>query len=318
MDEFRFASPYVLLLLLALPLLAAFAWRRAGPPAAVRVGSVAAAAASRRTWRLRFEPSLRALRLLAVALLIIALARPQAGEATAETEHEGIDIVLAFDVSSSMTQPFVRSRSRIDAAKEVLSQFVSTRENDRVGLVAFQGTSLTMSPLTTDYGAVAQGVGDADRLDLEDGTAIGVALGESVNVLRNSTSPTRIVILLTDGENNVHDIEPLAAARIAEKLGVRVYTVGVVSRGSTGREVTNVDEEALRQMAELTGGTYSPAADLPALTQIYADIDALEKSRVEGRVFTRFDEIAPYLLAAAAALLAVEIALRYSLFRRLT
>jgi Ca-activated chloride channel family protein len=318
MDGLRFASPYLLLLLLALPAVGLLAYRRreeTTPP--VAFGSAAAASAATRSWKLRLEPALLLLRLVAAALLVVALARPQRGEAESAIEGEGVDIVLAFDVSSSMTQPFAGIESRLDAATRVLAEFVSSRTEDRVGLVVFKRSSLTMSPLTTDYSAVRAAVENADTIELGDGTAIGVAIGESVNVLRESKASSRIVILLTDGENNVEEVQPLSAARIAERLGVRVYTVGVVSRGLDRSQSTlNVDERALTEIAEITQGTYNRAEDPTALAQIYQSIDELERSRVEGRTFTRFDEFAPYVLAAAAILLATEVVLRYSLFRR--
>ena len=320
MDGLRFASPYALLLLLAAPVLAAYLSRARRDAAPVRVGALGAAAGARRTWRVRAEPLLPIVRLLAATLLIFALARPQRGEAASRTQGEGIDIVLGFDISSSMTQPFARGKTRMQAAQDVLSQFVTARKNDRVGLVVFQGASLTLSPLsplTTDYRAIAQAVQDAGRIHLEDGTAIGTAIGQSVNVLRSSNAASRILILLTDGENNGTTIEPLAAARIAQALGVRVYTVGVVSLGTNpGFSRLNVDEASLKEIASVTGGTYNRAEDPQALQDIYANIDRLEKSHFEDQRFTRYDELAPYLLAAAAALVAFEIALRYGLLRR--
>ncbi|HEY8172621.1 MAG TPA: VWA domain-containing protein [Dehalococcoidia bacterium] len=318
MDDIRFASPWILLLLAGVPLLALYAWPRRGATPGLPFGTLGAALTARPTWRVRAEPSLIGLRLLGIALLVVAIARPQRGEASTTTEGEGIDIVLAFDVSSSMTQQFGGNRTRIDAAKSVLSSFIERRENDRVALVAFQGSSITLSPLTTDYDAVAQSVTTADQLRLADGTAIGTALGESVNVLRDSNATSRIVILLTDGENNAGDVEPLSAARIAERLGERVYTVGVLGFEGQNptRRASNVDEQSLRKIAEVTGGTYSPSQDQASLEAVYANIDALEKSRFEGRTLTRFNDIAPYFLAAAAAAFALEIALRSSLFRR--
>jgi Ca-activated chloride channel family protein len=266
----------------------------------------------------RFEPALLALRLLAVAALIVALARPQRGEASTAVEGEGIDIVLAYDVSSSMTQPFAGAETRLQAAERVLTDFIGARENDRVGLVAFQGSSITLSPLTTDYTALADSAREAGALQLRDGTAIGTALGASANVLRGSAAASRIVILLTDGENNEGELQPLAAARIAERLGVRVYTVGILASFSQGiRSNINVDEESLRQIAEVTGGTYSRAENAQTLADVYARIDELEKTRIVGEEFTRFDVWAPYVLAAAAAAFALEIALRTTLFRRL-
>ena len=318
MDGIRFASPYALALLVIVPALAVYLRSRRSRPPGLAFSSVAVADGMPRSWRIRFEPALTALRLAAIALLVFAVARPQRGEAGSESAGEGIDIVLAFDASSSMSLPFARNRTRFDAAKEVLARFVQARTNDRVGLVIFQGASLTMSPLTTDYSAVEQDIAAADRLHLKDGTAIGVAIGESVNLLRGSTAASRIVILLTDGENNALEMQPLAAARIAEKLGVRVYTIGVVSRAlNSGQSTLNVDERSLQEIAAVTGAIYNRAEDPAALQQVYDEIDRLETSRFEGREFTRFNEIAPWFLAAAALSLALELALRQTLFRRL-
>ena len=313
----RFASPWVLVLLLAVPVLAGYAWRARGEAGAVQMGALGAAVGAQRTWRVRGERLLPALRLAAVALLIVAIARPQRGEAASRTQGAGIDIVLAYDTSSSMTQPFAAGQSRLQAAQDVLTRFVKARTNDRVGVVVFQGATLTLSPLTTDYKALSTQLEEAPRIRLADGTAVGLAIGQSVNLLRNSTAASRIVILMTDGENNIPTIEPLAAARIAETLGVHVYTVGVVSLGTNpGRSNINVDERALQEIASVTGGTYSRAEDPQALQDIYTNIDKLAKSRFEDQTYTRYDEIAPLLLAAAAVLIALEIALRYGVLRR--
>lgn len=316
MDGLRFATPWALALILPL-LPIGYALLRRSARATITVGTLADAAHARRTWRVRLEPLLPAARLLATALLVVALARPQRGVAAGPTSSQGIDIVLAFDISASMTLPYSRNESRLDAATRVLSNFVETRRNDRVGLVVFQASSLTLSPLTTDYQAVAQDVRNADRVRLADGTAIGLAIAESVDLLRGSSAASRIVILLTDGENNSLQIEPLAAARIAETLGVRVYTVGVGGGRGVGAQRFTVDEQAMREIARVTGGTYNRAEDPAALQRTYDEIDQLEKSRLPGDRFTRFEEWAPYVLAAAAALLALEVALRHSLFRRL-
>lgn len=315
-DDLRFAEPWLLLLLLLLPLMALALFPRAARASALRVGTLAtAASASRRTWRVRFEPIAALLRIGAAALLIVGLARPQTAD-TAASDGEGIDIVLAFDVSSSMTQPFGGRKTRMEAAKDVLTTFVQGRQDDRVALVAFQGSSITLSPLTTDYNAVSQAIGGADRLLLADGTAIGVALGESVNVLRGSNAVSRIVILMTDGENNAGDLKPLAAARIAERLGARVYTVGVVGTEPGFGSRTNVDEASLRSIADVTGGTYSRAEDQESLQDVYDGIDELETSRFNAQASQRYRDIAQIALAGAAALLVLEIIARATLFRR--
>lgn len=317
MDAFRFEAPWALALLAVVPLIAVLAWPRRNGGRSLAVGSLAAAAAAQRTWRLRLEPVLLVLRLLAVTALVVAVARPQRGEASAEISGEGIDIMLAFDVSSSMTQPFAGQQTRRQAAEDVLTGFIEARKSDRVGLVAFQGSSITLSPLTVDYDALAESARAAGALELEDGTAIGTAIGASVNALRGSSAASRIVILLTDGENNAGELQPLAAARIAERLGVRVYTVGIIATGfQTTRSNANVDEASLKSIAEVTGGTYSRAEDPATLAQVYATIDKLETTRVPGRVFTRYDEWAPFLLAAAVAAMTLELALRASVFRR--
>jgi len=319
MPALRFETPEALLLL---PLVAAalLAWARLRLRPAVRIGSASLAAGLPVTWRQRARYAPALLRALAVASLVVALARPQSGTAATRSSQQGIDIVLAFDVSSSMSQPFARDRSRLDVAEDVLSQFVRSRQRDRVGLVAFQGSSLTMSPLTTDYAAVAEAVRNSGQLRLKDGTAIGVAIGQSVNLLRDSDAASRAVVLLTDGENNVRTIDPLAAARLAESLGVRVYTVGVVSlppESAVERSRVGVDEQALKQIAEVTGGTYSRAEDPQGLRATYDRIDALERSRLPAGAGRTWREIAPYALAAALAALLLEAGLRASVLRGL-
>ncbi len=318
--DLRFADPWILLLLItALPALALFMlFARADRPA-ITIGAVSPSTnhPSPTTIRSRLDPWLPAVRIIAVALLIIALARPQRGEAVTGSQGEGIDIVLAYDISASMTEIFTGQLSRLDAAETVLKRFVQGRDGDRVGLVVFRGNALALSPLTTDYAALTDAIDVAPTLRLDDGTAIGTAMGESINITRSSSSASRIVILLTDGKNNGGTIEPLAAARIAEQLGIRVYTIGVVSAGRGDSTSTlNVDETALRQIASITGGTYNRAQDPAALQQVYDDIDRLEKSRFQAANITRYNELAPLLLAAAALALALELTLRHTLLRR--
>lgn len=316
MDSLRFDAPSALWLLLLLPPAALLLWRR--HRSALRLGSLRDSSGLGSTWRTRLEAGLPALRLLAVALLIVALARPQRGEAGSEVYGEGVDLVLAFDISTSMGLPFTAGTNRLEAARAALSEFARAREQDRLGLVVFQGSALTLNPLTTDYDAVARQIEDADRLTLDDGTALGLAIAQSVKVLEESPEQSRAVILLTDGENNVHSIEPVDAARVAQALGVRVYTIGVVSqeRGQTSR--LNVDERALREIATMTDATYNRVEDPEALQRVYGEIDQLEKARFRNRTFTRFDEWAPFLLLAAAIVLAAEVALRHLAVRRIS
>jgi Ca-activated chloride channel family protein len=199
-------------------------------------------------------------------------------------------------------------------AQRVLSQFIEGRKDDRIGLVVFRMDSLVLSPLTLDYQALTGLVNQVDSIDLRDGTAIGVGLSDGLNLLSESRARSRVVVLLTDGENNSGAIEPLTAARIAETLGLRVYTIGVKDADSSGP--SNVDEQALQQMAELTGGSYFPAQSEEALAAVYDSIDSLEKSRVGRPQFGAYNEIAPYFLVAALLLLALEVAGRSTLWRQ--
>lgn len=317
-----FQAPYALLLLLALPAL--LLWQIRGPRsrASLRLSTMDAAQSAPGTWRLRARWALPLLRLLAVALLIVGLARPRSGQAEALIPAEGIDIVLTLDVSSSMRIAVADQTPPLEAAQEVLKDFIRGRENDRLGLVVFRAETFLLSPPTIDYRALQSLVDQAGEVDLPDGTAIGLAVADSLNLLRESKARSRIAILLTDGENNRQEVEPLAAARIAETLGIRLYTIGLIEEGRTqpgsvlAQRVT-ADEEALRQMAELTDGRYFRATSPDALARIYEEIDRLERSRVGGQRFAAFDELAPFFLVPALALLALEVALGATLFRRL-
>jgi Ca-activated chloride channel family protein len=315
----HFENPQFLFLLLLLPPLLLWQGRsRAGD------GSLGFASASllrdlTPTWRVRYRPALKLLRGLALVLLVLALARPQSGQAEALVPAEGIDIVLALDTSSSMSQATLGDQTRLEAARSVLADFVRGRENDRLGLVVFRSQSLVVSPLTLDYDALETLVADADGGPLPDGTAIGLAIADSLNLLRESQARSRIVILLTDGENNRFEVEPLQAARIAEALKMRVYTIGVVDapEGQPVPSRLNVDESALERVAEVSGGSYHRASSPEALAQIYDEIGRLEKSRVGHERFSAFDERAFYFLVPGLALLALEMLLAATVFRRI-
>lgn len=309
-----FADPYLFLLLALIPPLF-FLERRFGREAAPGAySSLALLATQRRTWRLRLRWLPSAVRALALTLLVVALARPQTGLAEAELPGQGIDVALVLDVSGSMSATPLGSESRLAVAQRVLQEFISDRKNDRLGLVAFRNTSLVVSPLTLDYGALKGLVAAVGQLNLTDGTAIGDGLAEALNLLRDSRARSRVVVLLTDGENNAGFVQPLAAARIAETLGVRVYTIGVVDTEGA----TTVDERALQEMARLTGGRYFPASSEQALSEIYASIDKLEKSRVGRPQFGAYNELGIYFLAAALLLLALEVGLRATVWRQAT
>ena len=311
----RFADPYLFALLAIIPLLLLLKARRRGAPAAASFSNLSLLAGYRPTWRVRYRWLPSAVRALALALLVVALARPQVGQAESELPGQGIDVALVLDTSSSMAADF-GGDSRLVVAQRVLSDFIAGRDEDRLGLVIFQEQSLVLSPLTLDYDALTRLVGDVERVNLRDGTAIGVGLGEALNLLRESTARSRVVVLLTDGENNSGAVEPAAAARIAETLGIRLYTVGLVDSRARASGEVNVDEQALREMAEVTGGRYFPAESEQALAAIYESIDGLEKSRVGREQFGAYDELAVYFLAAALLMLALELALRVTVWRR--
>ena len=287
--------------------------RRGG--ATIRISTIGAMSRAPRTVRYWLRHLPFALRMVAVALIIIALARPQDVEHRSQTTSEGIDIMLAIDVSGSMLARDFKP-DRITAAREVAGNFIVDRRGDRMGIVVFAGEAYTQSPLTTDQPTLLTMLGQIESGLIEDGTAIGTGLATALNRLRESEAKSKIVILLTDGVNNRTTIAPLTAAEIAKKLGVRVYTIGVGTRGTAPYPVQDmwgdisyqqmpveIDEEVLTQIAEMTGGEYFRATNKSALAEVYDRINQLEKSEVEVTEFTTYDErFLGYLLAALAAL----------------
>ena len=313
----RFADPYLLALLLAIPVLLLIKARFLREGGSGSFSNLGLLAGYRPTWRLRYRWLPAAAGAVALALLVVAMARPQTGRAESELPGQGIDIVLVMDTSSSMSAVLGRD-SRLVVAQRVIKDFIDGRENDRIGFVIFREEALVLSPLTLDYEAMQRLVDEVERVNLADGTAIGVGLADALNLLRESKARSRVVVLLTDGENNAGAIEPLAAARIAETLGIRVYTIGVIDAQARERGQTNVDERALQEMANLTGGRYFPAESEDALNAVYDSIDQLETSRV-GRVqFGAYNELAVYFLAAALLFLGLELALRATVWRQAT
>jgi len=315
-----FATPWLLLLLPLAALLPLWRWRRPAPRPVLAVADLALlveARGARTSWRVRLRWLPVALRIAAVALLILALARPQRGLAVTSIPEEGIDIALALDVSGSMSERTLLASgspgpTRLEAAKEVIEDFLDRLGGDRAGLVIFQGRSLVMSPLTLDLAALKRTVAGTESGLVQDGTAIGLGLSEALNLLRESEARSRVVVLLTDGQNNAGDVQPLQAAQLAKALGIRVYTVGFTSeRGSA-----QVDEAVLRRIATDTGATYHDASTPDELAEAYEEIGALERSRVGERRFTRYEEFAPWLAAGALGLLVAEAMLRGTVLRR--
>ena len=311
----EFARPLVLLLaLVALPLLAADAFRKRESLPVAALGGLAAVRPSLRLRISRFLPLLRA---VAVVLIATAAAGPRIGHANAVVPAEGIDIALAIDVSSSMTTALSTRQTRLEATKEVVRQFIRGREDDRIGVVVFQQTALALTPPTLDYAALDAIVKDVDTGLLPDGTGIGLGLGEALNMLRDSTAATRTVILLTDGEQNEPTLSPRDAADLAAALKIRVYTIGVVTKSAPGTRASGVDEKLLQDIADRTGGRYFVADSPESLAEVYDEIGKLEKSGIGRERFTRFTELAPWFAIPAAALMALELLLRATWLRRL-
>ncbi len=326
----EFANPHILWLLTALvPMTAYYVWRTMQGGASIRISSISGVRHAPRTARyyLRHVPFV--LRCIAVVLLVVAVARPQSAEHNTKTNAEGIDIVLAIDVSTSMlAQDF--KPNRITAAKEVAASFVADRPTDRIGLVVFAGESLTQTPLTTDQSTLQTMLARIRSGIIEDGTAIGNGLATSINRLRESDAKSKVIILLTDGVNNRGQISPLTAAQIAKEYGIRVYTIGVGTRGQAPYPATDmfgnqtvvmadveIDEEILTSIAEQTGGQYFRAVDKQKLVEIYNQINTLEKSKVEVTHHTILHE--EYLLYALAALatLMLEFVMKYLILKRI-
>lgn len=305
----RFADPIVLGLLLAVPALVTLAIRRQRRRGdGLLFSSIGLLPARRRPWRARVRPFLPALRVAALVLVIVALARPQVVRAS-EIPAEGIDIAITLDVSGSMSSPDFgkNNETRIDAVKRVVHDFVGGLTNDRVGLVIFGSEALILSPLTLDH-SVVQKMAEPLKPDgrmVGGATAIGTGLATALNVLRGSAARSKVVILLTDGENNTGTIAPIDAANAAKLLGVRVYTIGAVPADERQRGTVEVDEALMREMAESTGGRYFAASDENALRQIYAEIARLERSRVGLRTENASyeDVVTPFLLAGVLLLL---------------
>lgn len=327
----RLHDPWLLLLLAFLPL-SWWAWRCRAQPAALRFPALTAAVASGPGRRARWRWVLRGLRLAAGALLLIALARPQIGASDSKVFSEGIDIMLAVDVSGSMlAEDFTvdgARGNRLAAVKSVVKDFVLRRAADRIGLVLFAARPYTQCPLTLDHGWLLHNLDRATVGMIEDGTAVGSALATAVSRLEPSTAPSKIVVLLTDGQNNAGKVSPLTAAEAARTLGYRVYTIGAGTRGVAPYPATDlfgnrvyrpmqvdIDESTLSKIAAETGGRYFRATDTESLAQIYGEIDALEKSPAETPEYRDYRELAGWLIVAAACLLLGEMVLSHTVLR---
>lgn len=324
----EFAHPELLLLLVFVPVVGLWSWWRARQQRGLHFSNVRLAQAAPRTvWaRLGWLPAV--LRMGVLTLGILALARPQLRNVTQERFAEGVDIMMVLDTSTSMrAQDF--EPNRFEAARDVGNEFIQSRLSDRVGLIVFAAKAYTQTPLTLDYSFLQRMLGEVEVGVIEDGTAIGTALAMAVNRLKDTEAESKVVILLTDGQNNRGEIDPVTAAEIAQTLGVRVYAIGVGTRGEApfvfdhpfaGKQrrmvPVEIDEEMLQSVAEKTGGQYFRATNKDALRAIYDEISELEKTKIEERTYVNYDEQYATFLWPAFFLLLLEVLLSTTRLRR--
>ena len=336
----RFQDPELLLVLFVIPLLVYRYFieqnRRKG---SIRYSDISVLKAIRPSWSLKLRHLLIALRALGLAALILAFVRPQSGRASREMLTEGVDIVLTVDVSGSMEAKDLdeNRKIRLEVCKEVVADFIKTRSNDRIGMVVFAGESFTQCPLTLDYGVLLNFLRYVQILMrtedgtpmIEDGTAIGTAIANSVNRLRETKAKSKVIVLLTDGVNNRGEIDPLTAADAGAALGIKIYTIGAGSEGTIMQRVdgflgshyvpvrVEIDEETLRKIADITGGRYYRATSEEKLKQIYQEIGELEKTEIKTKEHIEYTELFQYFLWPGLALLLIEVVLGNTRFRRI-
>ncbi len=325
-----FSDPFLLWLLLIIPVMIAYyVIRQHKSNASLRLPGLQQFGETRATFRHYLRHILFALRVFSVALLIIALARPQSSESFQDISTEGIDIILTVDISGSMLARDFKP-DRLEASKDVATEFISGRPYDRMGLVVFSGESFTQCPLTTDHAVMINLLQEIKSGMVEDGTAIGMGLATAVNRIKDSEAKSKVIIILTDGVNNRGEIAPLTAAEIAKTFGVRVYTIGVGSQGVAPYPVetpfgtqyqdmpVEIDEDILKEIAKKTGGRYFRATDNDKLLEVYKEIDRMEKSKIDVRQYSRKEEKFFGPAVAAFLLLMLELLVRLLIYRNLT
>lgn len=325
-----FANPtYLYLLLLLIPMIGWYIYKLSKSQASLQVSSTevfdAPGTSSWKIW-LRHVPFI--LRTLAIAILIVILARPQSTNSWQNSSTEGIDIVLAMDISTSMLAQDLKP-NRLEASKDVASSFINGRPNDNIGLVVFAAESFTQCPLTTDHTVLLNLFKDIQPGIIQDGTAIGFGLANAVSRIKDSQAKSKVIILLTDGVNNTGEIAPVTAAEIAKTFGIRVYTIGVGTQGEApypfqtafGIQYQNVpveiDEQTLKQMAATTGGQYFRATDNASLKEIYSEIDKMEKTKISVQEYSKKQEEYKNWAILLFVLLLIEILLRNTLLRNI-
>lgn len=330
MFDYEFQNPEFLWLLSLIPILIFWYWWQGRKAQAEIIYPEAEFLAHQKANRWAFLHRLpAALRILSIAFLIVAIARPRSAEENTRSRNtEGIDIVMAVDVSGTMLAQDLRP-NRLEATKDVASEFIEGRPSDRIGLVVYAGESYTQTPLTSDHKILRNALKDLEHGLIEDGTAIGMGLATAVNRLKDSKARSKVVILLTDGENNSGEIDPLTAAMLAQEFKIRVYTIGVGTKGMARTPVgydgrggyffkrlpVSIDEELLQKIATETGGQYFRATDNEKLSAIYQEIDQLEKTKLQEIKFYTYDEAFDLFALWALGLFAFEVLLRYTLLK---
>ncbi|MDQ3000877.1 MAG: VWA domain-containing protein [Fibrobacterota bacterium] len=327
----HFQNPYFLIGLVVVPFLAWDYFRKNQKrSAAIRFPSLSIIKRVPHSWAYRARHMLLALRLLSISLMCIALARPQYGEAIEDVTTNGIDIMLALDISGSMRTLDFRPQNRLVVAKKVIENFVIGRQHDRIGLVVFSGKSFTQCPLTLDYGILVQFLRQVNFGMVEDGTAIGTGLLNATNRLRLSGAKSKVIILLTDGANNAGEVDPITVAKAAKAMSIKIYTIGVGKEGDQPMEIddplfgkrivsvkTDVDFPKLQAVAEMTGGKAYRAQDAKSLEEIYGEIDSLEKTEIKTSSYFRFHELFRNLLIIALLFLLLETGLANTRFMKI-
>lgn len=329
MSNIKFAQPEFFWLLLIIPvMIGVFIYYNQKKSAQLKFSSFEGLKGYRPSLRQRIRFAPFVLRMLAIAVMIVALARPQSSSSGQNITSDGIDIMMALDISTSMLAEDLRP-NRIEAAKKVAQDFIDSRPNDRIGLVVFGGESFTQCPLTTDHSVLKNLFSGIQSGMLADGTAIGEGLATAVNRIRSSKAKSKVIILLTDGVNNIGAIAPVTAGEIAKTFGIRVYTIGVGTQGFAryplpgpfGIQYTNmevkIDEPVLKQIAAETGGKYFRATNTKQLNEIYTDIDKLEKSKIDVLEFRHKSEEFYPLALFALLLLGLDALLRFTILRSL-
>ena len=326
-SNIHFAQPWFFLLFIIIPLLIAWYWFKNNKRhSEINFSSIDVFSKAKKTNKIKFIHALFVLRILALSLLIIVLARPQTSLSKKDVKVEGIDIIMTMDISGSMlAEDF--SPNRLDASKEVAMDFINSRPNDRIGLVVFSSEAFTQCPLTSDHAVLFNLFSAIKYGMIDDGTALGDALATSVNRLKNSKAVSKVIILLTDGVNNAGSIDPKTAAEIAKLYGIRVYTIGVGTMGMARYPFQNmgvvqyqnievkIDEELLKNIAQMTNGKYFRATNKDKLESIYKEIDQLEKSKIDVTEYqNRKEEFLPFIIIASLLLL-LEILLKNTVFR---